>query len=300
MGTRLSLHVEASDRAAALEASEAAVREIARIEDLLSTWKAGGPLERLNAAQPGVAVELGPEAARLLALVRDWTARTQCAFDPTVLPLVRVWDLRGDGRIPGRSLLSRARAATGWESFRAEADGVSWSRRKSDAGIDEGAWGKGYALDAAARALTDAGSRGALVDLGGQVIVLGAERVAIADPRERGRTAAWIDVANASVSTSGNSEREKRVAGRLVGHLLDPHTGRPAEDFGSATAIAPSALVADILSTAFFVMGPDRGLALSERLRAEGIPNEALFLVSTRSRPRVAASPQLRVYIQED
>lgn len=300
MGTRLSLHVEASDRPSALDASESAVREIERIESLLSTWKPGGPLARLNAAAPGEPVDVGAETAGLLGLVREWTHRTEGAFDPTVLPLIRAWDLRGGGRIPGRSLLARARLAAGWNGFRDLPEGFAWSRESSDAGIDEGAWGKGYALDGAARTLADAHVRSALVDLGGQVIVIGSDRVAIADPQDRLRTAAWIDVENASVSTSGNSERGKLVAGRRIGHLLDPRTGRPAPDFGSATATAPSAFVADVLSTAFFVLGPGRGLALSERLRREGIPNEVLFLVSTRGRPSVAASPQLRVHRQED
>jgi thiamine biosynthesis lipoprotein len=67
------------------------------------------------------------------------------------------------------------------------------------------------------------------------------------------------------------------VNGRRVGHLLDPRTGEPAPDFGSVTVVAPSAFVADVLSTAFFVLGPEQGLALSERLRTDGVIHEALF-----------------------
>jgi thiamine biosynthesis lipoprotein len=79
----------------------------------------------------------------------------------------------------------------------------------------------------------------------------------------------------------------------MIGHLLDPRTGYPAPDFGSATVVAPSGLTADILSTAFFVLGPEKGLALSETLRRRGFENRALFLVVAEGRVKALASPGL-------
>ena len=300
MGTVLGLSVAGSDRAAALEASEQAVREIARVEDRITTWRPGGPLDRLNAARPGETVRLDPELVSLLGEVFAWSDRTWGAFDPTVLPLVRAWDLRGRGRVPAPEELSRALAATGRGQFRLDAAAGLSRRLSPDAGIDEGAWGKGYALDRAMAALRRAGVREALLDLGGQVSVLGRATVAVADPRDRGRRAVSLAVADASVSTSGNSERGLTVDGRRIGHLFDPRTGQPAPDFGSATAVAPSGLVADVLSTAFFVLGPEEGLEVSARLRRRGLENEALFLVPTDGRVRPVASPELRFRLEKD
>ena len=301
MGTLLSVSVTAGSRAGALAASEAAAREIARVENLLSTWKAGGPLDRLNHARPGEPVALGPEVSRLLSEMFAWCGRTDGAFDPTVLPLVLAYDLRGSGRLPDAALLARAREATGRGCFALDPGGGSAVRLCADAGIDEGAWGKGYALDKAAEALKAAGTRDAQLDLGGQVFVRGPARaVAVADPRDRRRIAATLAVAEASVSTSGNSERGREVDGIRIGHLLDPRTGRPAADFGSATAVAPSGLVADVLSTAFFVLGPEKGLALSEQLRREGFENRALFLVVRGGQLAVLASPGLDVTLVEE
>ena len=299
MGTSLRLSVEAADRAAALEASEAAAREIERAERLLSTWKRGGPLDRLNRAAPGASVDIGEEAAGLLQGVFQWRSRTEGAFDPTVLPLVRAWDLRGAGRVASPEEIARAVEATGTAWFELDSASGLAARLHPGAGIDEGAWGKGYALDLSAAALRRCGIRRATVDLGGQLMVLGADRVAIADPRDRGRAAVRVAVENASISTSGNSERARTVEGRRIGHLLDPRTGSPAPDFGSATAVADSALVADVLSTAFFVMGPRQGLALSERLRSEGFPNEAIFLVVSGGRVRCLTSPGLKQRLVE-
>ena len=300
MGTMLDLAVSGRDRASALEASEAAVREIGRVEESLTTWRAGGPLDRLNSARPGEIVWLDPEVATVLAEVFAWSERTLGAFDPTVLPLVRAWGLRTGGRVPDGPELSRALGATGREHFRLVAATGEARRLDADAGIDEGAWGKGYALDRALAVLRESGVREATVDLGGQVSVLGDATVAIADPRVRRKSAATLAVGNGSVSTSGNSERGLEVAGRRIGHLLDPHTGRPAPDFGSATVVAPSGFVADILSTAFFVLGPEKGLELSRRLRSRGFENQALFLVATEGRVRAVASPGLRFRMGSD
>jgi len=298
MGTTLDLRVEASDRPAALRASEEAVAEIARIENLLSTWKPGGALDRLNRSCPGERVAVGREAANLLADVEAWSARTDGAFDPTVLPLVRAWGLRGEGRIPSDLERRRAIAAVGARHFRIDPETGAAARLSLAAGIDEGAWGKGYALDAAAARLRKAGVSEALLDLGGQLFVLGHRDVSIADPSNRGRAAASLSLTDASLSTSGNSERGRTVKGQRVGHLLNPRSGRPAPDFGSATAIASSGLVADILSTAFFVLGPEKGLALSERLRRAGFPNKALFLVRRGDHLEATSSPGLQFQLE--
>src|SRR5262249_49637607 len=279
MGTVLNLRVEGQDRAAALDASEAAALEVARVEELLSTWKTGGPLDRLNHSQPNEPVEVGAEVAGLLREVLTWSSRTDGAFDPTVAPLVSAWDLRGKGRVPSGGEVAGVLARVGRDKISVDVARGRALRRRSDTGVDEGAWGKGYALDRAAAAIEKAGGVPVVVDLGGQILARGRTTVAIADPRERGHVLGSVAICDASVSTSGNSERSVTAQGLRVGHLLDPHTGFPAFDFGSATAVAPSAFVADVLSTAFFVLGPEKGLALSERLRREGLANEALFLV---------------------
>jgi thiamine biosynthesis lipoprotein len=300
MGTVLAVSVAGADRAAALAASETAVREIGRVEDRITTWRPGGPLDRLNGAKPEEAVALGPEVAALLGAVFDWSEATAGAFDPTVLPLVRAWDLRGGGRVPDAETLGRALAATGRKQFRLDAATGRARRLSAAAGIDEGAWGKGYALDSAVSALRRAGVRDAILDLGGQVSAIGRAGVAVADPRERGRAVLLLVIADESVSTSGNSERGKVVEGRRIGHLLDPRTGYPAPDFGSATVVAPSGLTADILSTAFFVLGPEAGLALSESLRRQGFENRALFLVVEGGRVKTIASPGFQFQLKEN
>jgi thiamine biosynthesis lipoprotein len=297
MGTTLDLVVRMKYRPQALDASEAAVAEIRRVEALLTTWKPGGELDRVDTAPAGTPVTVSRELVDLLALDFRWIARTNGAFDPTVAPLIRVWGLRGKGRIPTPAELAAARAATGAAHFRIDTTARTVTRLAAAAGIDEGAWGKGYGLELAGGVLRKAGVSSALLDLGGQVLALGSDtaekpwRVPVAHPRDRQRTVVELGLANLSASTSGDSERSRQVGGRRIGHILDPLTGEPAPDFGSVTVVAPSALVADILSTALFVLGPEKGLALSEALRKQGVENEALFLTAREDKLDAAASP---------
>ncbi len=300
MGTTLQVAVRVPERAKALSAAQQAIDEIARVERLLTTWRQGGPLDRVNRARPNAAVSAGPDLLAVLAETFAWSQRTGQAFDPTVLPLSRAWDLRGAGRIPSAEEIAAARAATGIGHFRLDPEAGTVVRLGEASGIDEGAWGKGYALDRAALGLVEAGIADALLDLGGQTLALGTDRtgawsVLVAHPRRRGQPVVRLALPSGnSLSTSGNSERGLLVAARTIGHVLDPRTGEPAADFGSVSVLSESALVADILSTALFVLGPREGPALSERLRREGIAHEVLFLIDRGQTLEALCSPGLQ------
>jgi FAD:protein FMN transferase len=297
MGTTLDLAVRGPDRARGLEASEAALRELDRVEALLTTWRRGGDLDRIDQAPAGTPVAVSRELFELLTTVFAWIPKTEGAFDPTVAPLVRAWDLRGRGRVPTPAELAAARAATGVSHFGLDGTARTFTRLDPSAGIEEGAWGKGYGLDRAAAVLESAGVADAVLDLGGQVIALGRDaegrpwRVPVADPRDRARTVAVLGLSGVSAATSGDSERSRETSGRRIGHILDPRTGEPAPDFGSVTVVAPTGLVADVLSTAFFVLGPERGLELSAELRRDGVEQQVLFLVVRGDGLEAAASP---------
>ena len=295
MGTALEISVAAPSREKALDASEAAVCEIERVDALLSTWRSDTPLARLDAAPAGTPVALPGDVLGLLGTVFEWGERTEGAFEPAILPLVKVWGLRTGGHAATDDERAQALRATGARWFLVDLHSSTASRLHAAAGIDEGAWGKGYALDRAAEALKRAGACSAALDLGGQVLFLPSSpsdgiRVGLADPRDRARVVGRILLRSGSLSTSGNSERFVSAGGHRIGHLLDPRTGQPADDFGSVTVLASSGLVADILSTAFFVLGPEEGARLSHRLRADGVAHEVLFLIKSEGGLEARAS----------
>lgn len=259
MGTGLEIEVEASDRAAALSASERALRAVRACETRLSTWGQESELARLNRTPVGEACVVSEELARELDAARSVWRETQGAFDPAVGGLVRAWDLRGVGRRPSPAELEAARVPDGLAAL--DLLGTRAVRTVPQLVLEEGGFGKGAGLDAALAALAGEGVRAARLDLGGQLASLGEPlEVGVAHPLDRSRSVVTWTLPAGSVATSGNSERARVVDGERVGHLLDPRSGTPARDFGSVSVWAESALRADALATGLFVLGPDAAL----------------------------------------
>lgn len=140
--------------------------------------------------------------------------------------------------------------------------------------LDLGAVAKGFAIDLAARELLTLGSFS--IEAGGDLYVAGDQqpgqpwRVGIQHPRREDALIETLAVRNLAVCTSGDYER-RSPSDATQHHLLDPRTGRSSELVASVTVVAPTAIVADALSTAAFVMGPKRGLRLLERQGVEGL-----------------------------
>jgi thiamine biosynthesis lipoprotein len=261
MGTRLSLQVRAPEHSAALEASDRAIRAVQAAEMRLSTWRSDTELSRVNGAAPGSPVRLSPKLARDLEGAFACSRITDGCFDPAIGPLVAAWGLRSSGRVPTSSELREALSDSDPTLFQLESGTIV--KKKEKAALEEGAFGKGVGLDDAAAELKAAKVSQARLNFGGQVLLLGAQEteVAIADPASRNRVLLKLMASEGSVSTSGNSEHGLSVGGRKVGHILDPHTGKPAPFRGSVTVVAPTGAEADCLSTGLFVMGPKKGLA---------------------------------------
>lgn len=296
MGTRLGIRVSAADRAAAIRASEAALRAVREVEDRLSTWREGTDLAALNGAPKDRFVSVAGPLLHLLEEALRWSEETRGAFDPAVGALVDAWDLRGAGRRPSAIELERALASTGRRCFELAPRRGEARRRCPAAWLDAGGFGKGAALREARTALMKAGARAALLDFGGQQLALGrpegsvAWPVAVAHPSRRARPALRLRVGDGSVATTGQSERGIATDDGRVGHVLDPRSGRPVPAWGSVTVVADDPLVADVLSTALFVMGPSAGM---EWLRDR--PGMAvLFLVEERGGLSVRVSAAMR------
>ena len=268
MGTLLRVRVEAAERSCGSAAVEAALAEVARLEGVLSSWMLDSEIGRVNGAPPAATVELTPELASLLAEAGGWVEETRGAFDPAVGALIDAWDLRGAGRVPSAAELAGAKSTSGWHHAQLTPAAI----RRGPAGwwLDTGAFGKGAALRAAATVLRSHGIERAVLDFGGQLLVLGETEVGVAHPRLRQEEVARVRAREGSVSTTSSSERFVEVEGGRLGHVLDPRTGRPVEAWGSVTVLAKDAVVADALSTALFVMGREAALEWAAT-REEGV-----------------------------
>ena len=267
MGTRATLVVRATDRAAAVLQLEQMVRSLERTEAELSTWHAGSVLSTVNRQRVGEPLALTESVCELWGELAAWSRETHGAFDPTIGSLVEAWGLREGPRRPSSGVLLAARSATGLAHFRFEAEACRVTRL-ADATLDAGAFGKGAALG---RLPTEAAVGGAwMVDLGGQIAVSGAPPagdwpVAIAHPAWRHEAALELALDSGSLATSGVSERSYDVEGGTVAHILDPRTGQSLHGPEAVTVWHDDPLAADILSTAVYVMGPEAGLRYADR-----------------------------------
>lgn len=251
MGTELRLHLEGPGSG---PASEAALAEVARIEAACSTWDPASAWSRLNAAQ-GRPVPLDGEWLDLLDRMKAWQGRTEGAFDPVLMALLRAWGVREGGRTPDPASLAAARRASGADLLILDRAAATAHLAQPEAGLEEGGFLKGYALD---RMRKTAGAPAGLLDFGGQLLAWGRPvEASVADPRDRRRARLTLSLRDASLAGSGTSERGR--------HILDPRTGEPRPAWGSTAVVAAEALTADVLSTALYVLGPDAGPAWAER-----------------------------------
>jgi FAD:protein FMN transferase len=298
MGTVLDLSVAARSHASAVAASEAAIGALEATTARLSTWSDASELARWNASPVGEPQALSPALAADLAVAHHFWQLTGGVFDPAIGALVEAWDLRGEGRIPNDRELAAARAGSGMEKMELLPGGRA-VRHHPGLRVEEGGFGKGIGLDAAAVALRRADATRAVLDLGGQWLIAGepgdSVAVALADPRDRSRPVVRVTLGPGSLATSGNSEHGFTRDGIRYGHLLDPRTGRPAPDFGSLSIWARDATTADCLSK-LYVLGPDSALAFAARepaIEAVVIEIEADGALGVRATPGI--EPQIAV-----
>jgi len=296
MGTTLTVIVEGPPRERALELAEMLIAEVRATEARLSTWREDSELAAFNRATPGVPVPLSLPTWRALSESLRCATETGGAFDPTIAPLVEVWGLRTGGRRPSDAEIEAARAKVGYAGFDVAAPSRTAVRNNDAVRLEEGGFGKGAALAEALRIARERSPEAAVrLDLGGQLAWTGERNavvVGIADPRRRDRDVLEIvvDRPEGSIATSSNAERAVTVDGERIGHLLDPRTGRPAPDFGSASSIGPSPTLADCRATGLFVLGPE---AARRKIGGAESQGDNVLLVVEGERLRALVSPRL-------
>ena len=268
MGTLATFVVESLDRPSSVERLDQMVRLIEETEADLSTWREDSLLSQFNRQPVGTWLNVPRPVCSVLNQVAYWHEETDGAFDPVVGALMEAWSLRGDGRQPNAEELAVARARSGFHHVRIDSENCALSRAV-DAAIDAGGFGKGAALDRVRQATRDEPGSW-LIDFGGQVAVSsnaghGGWSIAVAHPEFRDVPILELDLDEGSVATTGGSERDIVTANDVrLGHVIDPRTGQTVSRPGSVTVWHHDALVADMLSTALYVMDAQDAVRWSE------------------------------------
>lgn len=272
------VQVYAPDVSAARSLAALAIAEVRRIEAKYSRYRAESIVSRINAAAGGAPVAIDAETAKLLDYVDACFRQSRGRFDPTSGVLRRAWRFEPGAPIPAPRELAPLLAAIGWHRVERTADTVRLPKAGME--LDFGGFGKEYAVDRAATVLREAGAESAIVNLAGDLAVLGARpdgspwRIGVRHPRNDALAIATLPVASGAIATSGDYERYVEVDGERHCHVLDPRTGRPARGFQSVTVHAASCLVAGSASTIAMLFGRDAGLGWLEAL---GVPYFAVL-----------------------
>lgn len=272
MGTLVSITAVASDNEEGNKAVQAGFDEIKRLERLLSTWISTSELSQVNAEAGRRPVKVGWETLEIVARSIEMARLTEGGFNIAVGPAVELWSVTERQHIPSDAELEQLKPLVDWTNIQLNRDDQTIYLPLEGMKIDVGGIGKGYAADRAVNEMKRAGAQGGIVALSGDIKTFGTLPdaggfpVGIKHPRQDAVLIAVIDLKNEAISTAGDYERFFERDGVRYHHILDPNTLRPARSCQSVTVIGKEGTLVDGLDTGIFVLGPQRGMALVERL----------------------------------
>ena len=280
--TLCSLRLWSDNEGQAHRALDAAETAAMAVQNGLSMYDEQSELSRLcRDYTVGEAYLLSPLLADFLAENLFFCERTGGAFDPTVGPLVKLWDFLADApRVPEPAQVEAALARVGWRHLRLDSARQTLTLTAPGLLIDPGASGKGYALSLAAEAIRREGISRAVLDFGGNLFAIGGKmgaageelpwRVAVRDPDDTADYVGTVELQSCGIATSSWYEHSFQKNGQIYHHLIDPRTGYPKPlDLKSVSILSDRPAYTDFLSTAFFLLGLEAGRTLVQTLCAE-------------------------------
>ena len=269
MGNSVEVRVyngDAPSRAAGINEAFAAIVEVDRV---MSNWKSESELMIANRAASSGPVRVSDPLFAVIKAGLDVGDRSGGAFDLTVGPAIQLWGFRTrKPHVPEDAEIARLRPAVNYRNIVLDEATHTMRFVRPGVEVDLGGIAKGFAVELAAGALRKRGLSG-YIDAGGNQYMLGRPpgksgwMVGVRDPDRAGELLGTLELPEGSVSTSAEYANFLTIDGKQYGHILDPRTLRPSESGSlSVTLYAPDATIADAVSTAAFVLGPQRGLAL--------------------------------------
>lgn len=269
MGTFVTMTAIHHSRNEAENVIGLAFEEITRLEGRLSRFEKNSALSELN-DRGNIEAKASPDLYDLVARSVYYSHITGGAFDITVKPLIDLFEKRfAAGKEPSRLEIGKAVGGTGMERIRFDNGNILLNGQNMGITLDGIA--KGYIVDCASRLLSQKGIHNHLIDAGGDIRTSGAASgdrpwtVALQDPDDKNGYRSVVEMRCGAIATSGNYEvyydEEK-----MFHHIVDGSTGYSPRQFTSVTVKADTVMEADALSTSVFIMSPDDGIGLINRL----------------------------------
>ena len=274
MGTSISFAVLSDDEPGAERAIAAAFDEIKRIENLMTTWRDDSEVSRINAAAGVAPVTIGPDTLAVIEASQHASKISGGVFDISFYAMRGLWKFDQDleEKVPPAAEIKKRLSLIDYRKIRVDHERSTVFLEKKGMAINLGGIAKGYAVDRAVAILRRAGFSDAIVQAGGDLMCAGSKNGApwvtgIRDPRgARNDVFAKMMLTNHAFSTAGDYERYFILDGRRYHHIIDPRTGYPATRSRSVTIYAPTALLADAVDDAVFILGWQKGFEMIEKL----------------------------------
>ena len=268
----IKLFVEVQESRTAAAFLDSALERMVRLEALADTYQPQSEISRVNRTAARTRVHLSPALAALLKKAGRIDSLSRGSFTPALGALTALWGFgrRDTMTVPSAGEIREALQHVGQPTYRLSGDSLAFE--DAAAAFDLGGIAKGYAVDAAIEYLRAQGFTDVQVDAGGDLRAMASARTAgmrnvyVRHPLKSDGFYGRFPLNNGAVATSGDYERFFVAQGVRYHHLLDPHTGYPARACRSATILGEEAAACDALATAVFVLGPEKGMALVERL----------------------------------
>ena len=278
MGTTYHIRVVGPAAERSTELQTEIDRLLLKVNQQMSTYDPESEVSRFNAYRGTDSFPVSSHTARVTARALEISALSGGAFDPTVGPLVELWNF-GKGRmaprIPTDAEIAERQKRVGYENLHVQLDPPALQKDLPDLEVDLSAIAKGFGVDVCAEWLvTQPDITGGMVEIGGEVRTFGSKpdgtpwRISILKPVEHTvETYRVVELESESLATSGNYRNFFEIGGVRYSHTIDPTTGRPVtHQLVSVSVLAEDCMTADGMATALTVMGFEKGLALAERL----------------------------------
>ncbi|MBO5912174.1 MAG: FAD:protein FMN transferase [Clostridia bacterium] len=243
-----------------------------RYENLLSRTVEDSDIYKINHSN-GQPVEVSDDTAELLRTALDIAEKSNGAFDPTVLPLVELWDVTNSKTVPPITEIQTALQSVGYKSVVLNGNTVTL---KNGARLDLGGIAKGFIADKLKIYLKENGVKSAIINLGGNTLLVGDKNgndfsVGVQKPfGKQNELSATVYISDKTAVTSGVYQRYFEQDGKIYHHIIDPKTGHPTDNGISAvTVLTDSSTIADGLSTACLILGIEKGTELAKQYGAE-------------------------------
>lgn len=274
MGNHFEITVVANDEAWANERITLAVREIKRIEKLLTTYAEDSETNLINANAGVKPVKVSEEIILLIERALRISSVTQGAFDISYGSVDKsLWNFDTTMKsLPSRDIAKQSVRLINYKNIIINKEASTVFLKEKGMRIGFGGIGKGYAAEQAKNVMCNAGVKSGVVNASGDLTTWGVMpngekwTIGIVHPEMADKVFSYMNVSGLSVATSGNYEKYIVIDGVKYSHTINPKTGLPVTGIKSVTIVSTNAEIADAMATPVMIMGIEAGLDMINQI----------------------------------